>query len=553
MLHEQHSRNGPLAQVWLAANYEKKLSKQQFLNTNLVTSSQLVGENPLNDSSSKPSELSGITLRLSGQLLLGIVRIYSRKTKYLLDDVNDILFKLKNSFKYASGGVLLGSEVNNSNHINQPRTILSNVSNIILNDQVTDHDLLYQEDLNLDDYDDDQVNLFNSQPSGGQEHNDTSIDQSIEYGRFNDADFNNDVDIDLDFDLDGGANDNDNSDRSIEVGRNVSVDVGNGPDISMLPELDDGGEKDGEITFDFDPPLDTIDNDDHDNAQTPPEVGPTTPQDNDVSAPRSRKQLVGITESGTLKTTKRKLQVDSDNELNSGITIDQLKEIQQLQRLGISNASYNFYLTDQEKLQLIQDLSTPFTKKRKLGDLNKELTQLCDNLSTAEQQQNQQEEDNNQDPDQTNDNGLDFDLSLPDFDNSFNNEPPTDFYELPPSQYEDDEDFDGNINGVAQGSKKMAKLIKDEVEESNSNSVNFDQIIKRDTNSTTEDPFGTNNRLDGKKLNMKKEASRCFFELLTLASQDGISINEDLSDNSGPGKGKDINITSKHSLFTNFI
>ena len=36
-----------------------------------------------------------MALRLSGQLLLGVVRIYSRKAKYLLDDCNDALVRIK--------------------------------------------------------------------------------------------------------------------------------------------------------------------------------------------------------------------------------------------------------------------------------------------------------------------------------------------------------------------------------------------------------------------------------------------------------------------------
>ena len=44
-----------------------------------------------------------MALRLSGQLLLGVVRIYSRKAKYLLDDCNDALLRIKMvSFSYAS-------------------------------------------------------------------------------------------------------------------------------------------------------------------------------------------------------------------------------------------------------------------------------------------------------------------------------------------------------------------------------------------------------------------------------------------------------------------
>jgi cohesin complex subunit SCC1 len=40
-------------------------------------------------------EVEVMALRLSGQLLLGVVRIYSRKAKYLLDDCNEALLKIK--------------------------------------------------------------------------------------------------------------------------------------------------------------------------------------------------------------------------------------------------------------------------------------------------------------------------------------------------------------------------------------------------------------------------------------------------------------------------
>jgi hypothetical protein len=40
-------------------------------------------------------EVELMALRLSGQLLLGVVRIYSRKAKYLLDDCNEALLKIK--------------------------------------------------------------------------------------------------------------------------------------------------------------------------------------------------------------------------------------------------------------------------------------------------------------------------------------------------------------------------------------------------------------------------------------------------------------------------
>ncbi|KAM9915822.1 hypothetical protein OXX80_013828, partial [Metschnikowia pulcherrima] len=70
------SRQGPLAHVWLASNYDKKLSKQQFLNTNIVASSSLISNRQVQPAGDSASNNNTITLRLSGQLLLGIVRIY---------------------------------------------------------------------------------------------------------------------------------------------------------------------------------------------------------------------------------------------------------------------------------------------------------------------------------------------------------------------------------------------------------------------------------------------------------------------------------------------
>lgn len=40
-------------------------------------------------------DIMPMALRLSGQLLLGVVRIYGRKAKYLLDDCNEALLKIK--------------------------------------------------------------------------------------------------------------------------------------------------------------------------------------------------------------------------------------------------------------------------------------------------------------------------------------------------------------------------------------------------------------------------------------------------------------------------
>lgn len=79
------SKTGPLARVWLSANLERKLSKTHILQSNIESS-----VNAIVDQGTAP-----MALRLSGQLLLGVVRIYSRKARYLLDDCNEALLKLK--------------------------------------------------------------------------------------------------------------------------------------------------------------------------------------------------------------------------------------------------------------------------------------------------------------------------------------------------------------------------------------------------------------------------------------------------------------------------
>lgn len=79
------SKTGPLARVWLSANIERKVNRAQILQSNIEDS-----VNAIVDQGQAP-----LALRLSGQLLLGVVRIYSRKARYLLDDCNEALHKIK--------------------------------------------------------------------------------------------------------------------------------------------------------------------------------------------------------------------------------------------------------------------------------------------------------------------------------------------------------------------------------------------------------------------------------------------------------------------------
>jgi len=82
------AKKGALGKIWLAAHMEKKVSKVQIIATNIPESVDNI-ENPK----------VPMALRVSGHLLLGVVRIFSRKVQFLLTDCNEALVKISDAFK----------------------------------------------------------------------------------------------------------------------------------------------------------------------------------------------------------------------------------------------------------------------------------------------------------------------------------------------------------------------------------------------------------------------------------------------------------------------
>jgi len=89
------AKKGPLGKIWLAAHMEKKVPKLQIVQTNIPES--------VNDIQNPTVPMA---LRVSGHLLLGVVRIFSKKVTYLLSDCSEALVKIKDAFR-APGGVEL--------------------------------------------------------------------------------------------------------------------------------------------------------------------------------------------------------------------------------------------------------------------------------------------------------------------------------------------------------------------------------------------------------------------------------------------------------------
>ncbi|KAF8424966.1 Rec8 like protein-domain-containing protein [Tirmania nivea] len=107
------SKTGPLARVWLSANLERKLSKTHILQSNIQTSvGAIVGQ-----------DQAPMALRLSGQLLLGVVRIYSRKTRYLYEDCNEALMKIKMAFRPGNVDLPTGTTAHSAAQLTLPDVI----------------------------------------------------------------------------------------------------------------------------------------------------------------------------------------------------------------------------------------------------------------------------------------------------------------------------------------------------------------------------------------------------------------------------------------------
>lgn len=93
MFYSQHvlTKKGPLAKIWLAAHMQTKLTKAMVFSTDVrkAVDSIITPEVPM-------------ALRLTSNLLLGVVRILHRKTKYLLQESSDAMTRLKLTFRPGS-------------------------------------------------------------------------------------------------------------------------------------------------------------------------------------------------------------------------------------------------------------------------------------------------------------------------------------------------------------------------------------------------------------------------------------------------------------------
>jgi cohesin complex subunit SCC1 len=229
--------NETFFQVWLAAHVERKLSKNQLLHTSIPKSVQVI----------MSQDMMPMALRLSGQLLLGVTRIYSRQAKYLMDDCNEALLKIKMAFR--PGAVDMTEE---------QEAVARNA--ITLQESRTEYDMMYG-----DSYSYGYVNLCVSLFLPGQiislsdclVHHSNALDITLELqGRKSTkntmasvADITLPIaDYDLDLDFGADAISSQQFDVDLDLGLDLGLDVGGGSKRKRT----DGEEGEDNGSYDFD-------------------------------------------------------------------------------------------------------------------------------------------------------------------------------------------------------------------------------------------------------------------------------------------------------------
>jgi N terminus of Rad21 / Rec8 like protein len=102
------SKKGPLGKVWQAAHWgDKKLARPQIFSTDIAASVESIVHPTV-----------PLALRISGHLLLGVVRIYSRQVKYCLTDCHEAMVRIKVAFRNDTSSSSMNKSNNNSKNNN---------------------------------------------------------------------------------------------------------------------------------------------------------------------------------------------------------------------------------------------------------------------------------------------------------------------------------------------------------------------------------------------------------------------------------------------------
>ncbi|CCH61578.1 hypothetical protein TBLA_0F00340 [Henningerozyma blattae CBS 6284] len=249
--------NGPLAQIWLAANMTN-LSRGSVQQTDVVESAKELAkvtgciktnnsDRNNNEDDNEDETFKHITLRTSGELLQGIVRVYSKQAGFLLSDIKDTLSKISALFK-------TNQRINIT--LNKTNTI-TRIDQLILEDAVTENEVLTTPGLEFLDETPIPTGLLGKDNASPRKvrgavpwMGDTSIEVGRKFGTDEALDDRISSGLDLNFDIDSTNLSNSLHSKTFEEGtRNTTNN-----DISIITSTNQDIQKD---TF-----MSTLENDD---------------------------------------------------------------------------------------------------------------------------------------------------------------------------------------------------------------------------------------------------------------------------------------------------
>ncbi|CAM8961093.1 unnamed protein product [Rhodiola kirilowii] len=141
--HQILARKGPLATVWMAAHLQHRLKKPHYNSVDINTTVDRIifPEAP-------------IALRMSGHLLLGVVRIYSKKVDYLYHDCNDAMVKVSKAFTPAEVNLTEAAAIAPPDDVTLPERFeldAMNLDDYTFTDRGVDNYMRSPEDITLPD------------------------------------------------------------------------------------------------------------------------------------------------------------------------------------------------------------------------------------------------------------------------------------------------------------------------------------------------------------------------------------------------------------------
>lgn len=554
---------GPLAQIWLAANMSN-IPRGSILQTSISESAKEIAK--VSGCTPELSENNEhITLQASGELLQGIVRVYSRQAGFLLSDIKDTLTKIGSLFKISSRVSVTISKVNT----------IAKIDQLILEDTVTEKEVLVTPSLDFLNESANFTTLLEADDSMRRNMQGAAAgmwDISLEVGRGSNTSNNfeqNSSAVNLDFDIDDGFPLGTSDEGTRNTGSNS---IESSQMKTTLPGEDDDFPVDDQFNNDWDLGI----NENNHNEDRSVEIGRRAADsaleehtEFGFELDIGKDHLEEIDEDMNIETNKPSL-LPKKTKIQNRL-LSKTVEIIVDNELVLSKNELNTVTSNSNATEAQTEKDTVnFTKKRLWSELDKELgflpSNIINGLLSFEKFKKHKIADNTI----VSDDRLPLDMSIDLGNNSIDN------FDMIDGNFEDVEiasptasdhgmNFEGldemdennPANDTESGSEQSIRNIKESEDQIKLNTgelasketvelANTLRTQVNDSNITFKNILNKHIETEQDTVANKKDVSKCFFDMLSLATAGCIDLEQDKAFGT-------ISVTTNASLFEKFI